>query len=314
MGFILLDHLPTGYQEGYLPLVYNSKSFLASNNELPQFHFYWVEKNEKVAYAHVAFSLEESEASSPLKAPFGGVEHADELKSADLCAFLIFVERELKTKGVKYINISQPPGNHGNQKALNEVFNDLKYKIMSERIFHAVPISEKDFTSKMSVMEQRRLNKCVKAGFEFKSIASTKLSEVYNAIATWRGLTQKPLSMEWKVLSHTRKSNPDMYVPFGVYDDKKLIAATIAIQVNSKVLYHFYPAHCPEYNNYSPMVMLVDGLYKWCQTHQIELLDLGTSYVNNKMNQSLVRFKKHLGGEESKALLFRKVLTLHQIK
>jgi pyruvate/2-oxoacid:ferredoxin oxidoreductase beta subunit len=86
---------------------------------------------------------------------------------------LIFVEKELKKKGAKYINISQPPENHGNQNALNEVLNDLKYKVKSKRIFHGVPITEKDFASKMSVMEQRRLKKCIKAGFEFKSIPST---------------------------------------------------------------------------------------------------------------------------------------------
>jgi GNAT acetyltransferase-like protein len=314
MGFVLLNHLPKGYQEKYLPLVYNSKSFLASNNDLPQTHFYWVEKTKSSAYAHIAFSTEESEASSPLKAPFGGVEYADDLSAADLCTFLIFVEKELKTKSVKYLNISQAPESYRNQKKLNEVLIDLKYKVKTKRIFHGICITENDIISKMSVMEQRRLKKCIKADFKFKSLPKTKLSEVYNAIAIWRDLKEKPLSMEWKVLSHTRKSNPAMYLPFGVYDDDKLIAATIAIQVNSKVLYHFYPAHSPEYNNFSPMVMLVEGLYNWCRTEQIELLDLGTSYVNNKMNQSLVRFKKHLGGEESKALIYRKVLPSHQIK
>lgn len=314
MGFLLLNHLPTGCQEKYLQLVYNSKSFLSSNNDLPQIHFYWVDKNEQMAYAHVAFSLEESEASSPLKAPFGGIEYADQLKPADLCTFLIFVEKELKAIGVKYINLSQPPASYKEQKALAEVLSDLKFKIKSKRVYHGIAINENDLISRMSVMEQRRLRKCMKAGFNFKSIPLKRLSKVYTAIAEWRNLKEKPLSMEWKMLSHSRKSNPEMYLPFGVYHDDRLIAATIAIQVNSKVLYHFYPAHCPEYNNYSPMVMLVDGLYKWCQVQQIELLDLGTSYIDNKINQSLVRFKKHLGAEESKALIHRKFLPSHQIK
>lgn len=314
MGLILLDHLPKGYQEKYRPIIYNSKTFLASNNDLPQIHFYWVEKKAQMAYAHVAFSIEESEASSPLMAPFGGVEYDDDLSTADLCTFLIFVEKELKTKGVLYVNLSQPPQSYGSQENLNEVFIDLKYKIKSKRMFHGISITEKDSISKMSVMEQRRLKKCNKAGFEFKKLPSSKLSEVYNVIAKWRDLKEKPLSMAWNVMSHARKLNPGMYLPFGVYDDDKLIAATIAIKVNSKVLYHFYPAHSADYNNYSPMVMLVDGLYTWCYGNQIELLDLGTSYVNNKINQSLVRFKKHLGGDESQAFVYRKFLPSHQIK
>jgi len=314
MGLILLDHLPTGYQEKYQPIIYNSNSFLAGNNDLPQIHFYWVEKNHRAAYAHVASSIEESEASSPLNAPFGGVEYSDELSLSDLFAFLIFLEKELQNKAIKYIKLSQAPGSYGGQIKLDEVLSDLKYQKKSRRIYHGLPIDETDAKDKMSLMEQRRLKKCVKADFNFKSLPSPKLSEVYNAVATWRDLKDKPLSMEWKVLSHARKSTPGMYLPFGVYDQDKLIAATIAIKVNSKVLYHFYPAHCPEYNNYSPMVMLVNGLYEWCRTHQIDLLDLGTSYVNNRLNQSLVRFKKHLGGEESQAIVYRKVLSSRQIK
>ena len=192
---------------------------------------------------------------------------------------------------------------------LFEVFKDLKYEMKTKRLFHGIPINQEPLISRLFAMEQRRLKKCNKAGFRFESMNLDKLSSVYNAIDGWRNSSNKPLSMQWEELSNSRKSSREIYLPFGVFDNQELIAATIAIRVNTKVLYHFYPSHNPVYNNFSPMVMLVNGMYEWCQSNGIELLDLGTSYVNNKMNQSLIRFKKHIGGEESKALIFRKVLS-----
>ena len=105
MGFILLDRLPSACVENYDPLVYNLNSFLSSNNDLPQLHFYWVERISNTAFAHIAFSIEEGEALSPIKAPFGGVEYSDELSVEQLCTFLIFVEKGLGSKGIKYLKI-----------------------------------------------------------------------------------------------------------------------------------------------------------------------------------------------------------------
>jgi len=309
MGFLLLNRLPVDCEKRYDPIVYNDELFLSSNNDLPQAHYYWVDKTSNFAHAHIAFSLEESEAYSPLKAPFGGVEYSEELEVGQLCTFLIFVEKALALKGLKYLNITQPPENYLEQSKLYEVLKDLNYKTKSKRVYHGIVIDKENLVSKMSTMEQRRLKKCEKAQFRFESLSMDKLSEVYHAIDSWRNKAEKPLSMPWEELRNSRKSNSQMYLPYAVFDNSKMIAATIAIQVNSKVLYHFYPAHDPDYNNFSPMVMLVKGLYDWCKLNEFELLDLGTSYVNNKMNQSLIRFKKHIGGEESKALIFRKVLT-----
>ena len=54
------------------------------------------------------------------------------------------------------------------------------------------------------------------------------------------------------------------------------------------------------------MVFLVNGLYGWCQENGVELLDFGTLYVDGTLKVSLVQFKEHLGGEESRALSWRK--------
>lgn len=309
MNFRLVEEIPTGASVAFSPLFYNKSSFLKANNDLPQVHYYWLDTHSKIVTGHVAFSLEEGEAISPVKAPFGGIEYSEQLKYEELCTFVIFIERALKEAGIQFLRIHQPPENYQDQSLLNQILMDLDYQAKRERVHHGIQISEAPLVDQMAQMEQRRFRKCFRAGFVFKALESNDLPEVYRSIRRWREFSKKPLSMSWEELQASRKSNPKSYLPFGVFDGKRLVAATIAIQAKDEVLYHFYPAHDPEYNNHSPMVFLVNEMYSWCQKHEVKLLDLGTSYLGNKMNRTLIRFKTHLGAEESRAKIFRKALS-----
>ncbi len=307
MGYRLVDELPDQSEIRYISFLYNTPQFLNANNDLPQIHYYWYDPVDNSCDAHVAFNLEEGEAISPFKAPFGGIEFNSQLSSEDLMTFLVFVERELKSNGVRFIRVGQCPEAYQDQRVLTQCLKDLQYNVKSERVFQVIPVSSHDLI--MKEMEMRRLRKCNKSGFEFRHLPQNELSRVYTAINDWRNMANKPLSMGRAELDQSRKLNKEAYIPFGIYSNEQLIAATIAIRVNNSILYHFYPAHDPAFNNYSPIVKLVDGMYKWCQNQGVELLDLGTSYVGNKMNQSLYRFKSHIGGMESKGLVFRKALS-----
>ncbi len=309
MGFKLLNVLPKGCQIKYTSFLYSQSTFLKTNNDLPHLHYYWFDTKSNSALAHVAFALEEGEAISPAKAPFGGIEFSNELPVQDLYTFIIFFEKDLQERKVKFLRFGQPPENHQNQVVLNKTLSDLSYKIKEERIFQGIPIEEGQLSPKMANMEQRRLRKCEKAGFEFKALGQHRLSKTYDVINGWRNAAHKPLSMSWQEIVDSRKANPNAYLPFAILDGDKLVAATIAIQVSESILYNFYPAHNPDYQKFSPMVMLINGLYAWSQSAGIDLIDLGSSYVDGKMSKSLFRFKSHVGGEESRALVFRKALS-----
>ena len=102
-----------------------------------------------------------------------------------------------------------------------------------------------------------------------------------------------------------------IFLVFGVFMDDYMLAATVLVKVNETSVYHFMPASMVEfqhYRKYSPMVFLVNGLYGWCRQNQINLLDLGTSYVDKKLKASLVQFKEHIGGEPSMAYSWKKHL------
>ena len=304
----LLDVLPEGYEKKYQPFIYNSASFLEANSQLPQIHFYWVSEQSKQAYAHIAFNFESSTVYSPFKAPFGGIEVSSLLNEAELQDFLSNVENTLQNKQIDQVNIHQCPESYQKNDIAARVLKQQGYTMFRERVYHGIPINGVQLKEQMTSMQQRRLRKCEKAGFEFRKVPESDMAEVFKQIHHWRELNQKPLSLSWADFENSQNKNPNTYLCFGVYD-KHLIAATIVVKVNDQAIYHFFPASDERYNQYSPMVMLVNGIYEWGQVHDFKLLDLGTSYLQNEVNQSLVSFKERLGGRKSLALSWRKTLS-----
>ncbi len=84
---------------------------------------------------------------------------------------------------------------------------------------------------------------------------------------------------------------PQHYFLFGVYDKDTLIAAAVSIRVTDSILYNFYHGDRMAYRSYSPIVMLLDGIYKFCQVKSFSYLDLGTSSVEGEPNEGLFNFK-----------------------
>jgi hypothetical protein len=57
------------------------------------------------------------------------------------------------------------------------------------------------------------------------------------------------------------------------------------------------------------MVLLMNHIYKFCRSHQVELLDLGTSAINGQPNFRVLDFKLRLGAAPSMKLSFDKDLS-----
>jgi lipid II:glycine glycyltransferase (peptidoglycan interpeptide bridge formation enzyme) len=101
---------------------------------------------------------------------------------------------------------------------------------------------------------------------------------------------------------------PEHYVLFAVLHEGRLAAASIAIKIKENILYNFYSAHPNDYNHLSPVVMLIEGMYEFCQQNNVNLLDLGTSALEGKPNFSLLDFKLRLGAKPYAKLTFEKNL------
>ncbi len=311
MKFKLLDHLPVNCQICYQPYLYNESKFLETNNDLTHYHFYWTDEEINKAYAHVVFSIHDEIGYSNYKLPFGGIETSADLNEEEVILFLTAVELELVKLGVQKIRIHQAPEAYQEQVIVSSALDALGYKVIQNRVFHAISVDERDLFSRMHRMEQRKINKCIQNGAEFKQIKRGK-KKTFQWIERHRTLDYKPPSMNWVDLENTSERNPKAYLVFGVYMDGWLLAATVAVKVSDNILYHFMPASCTDFQHYrkfSPMVMLVNEMYKWCAENGIKVLDLGTSYVDMKLKDSLVNFKENIGGKSNEALSWMKVLS-----
>ena len=101
---------------------------------------------------------------------------------------------------------------------------------------------------------------------------------------------------------------PGKYFAFVLRDRKKIIASSIGVKVNSKILYYFLPADDPEYKKFSPTVLLIKEMYKFCKESNYHLLDLGIATAGGVANPGLIRFKENLGANSSLKLSFIKDL------
>lgn len=307
--FELHESPENGVELNFEEFLYNQPSFLKSNNDFPQKHFYYFDKQANQYVAHIVFSIDGGLAMSPIKAPFGGIEIAKDLSSEEIGEFLKSVEQALQSEGIQEIRVHQAPENYQEQEILFEAMIDSGYEEIQERIYHGINIDQEPLSEKMVDMQRRRLRKCAEAGFVFKKYSKSELAAAFEQIDRWRTAAEKSLSMTWADLHNSSKRNPKTYHAFGIENEHGLmIAGTIVVRVNDKVLYNFSPASYDVYNQYSPMVMLVNMVYDWGKENGYTHLDLGTSYVHKNVNTSLRVFKERIGGKPYSAWSWRKKL------
>lgn len=292
----------------YSSFFYNSEGFLKANNPLEQQHFYAFDPEAKSYRAHIVFSLNDRVAVSPYRAPFGGLSCDPCFDGEALLSFIELCLNELAESGVEEVRIHQAPESYQDNRSIHAAYELLGFVQTEERVYQGIPIDEIPLVEKMVDMQQRRLRKCAKAGFQFKHYSKSELAAAFKQIDRWRSAAQKGLSMTWADLHDSSKRNPKNYHAFAVLDGRVMIAGAIVVVVNEKVLYNFFPASYDAYNSYSPMVMLLNGIYDWGRASGFEHLDLGTSYLGKKVNTGLRTFKERIGGETYLAKSWRKRL------
>ncbi|MCH8317733.1 MAG: GNAT family N-acetyltransferase [Bacteroidetes bacterium] len=266
---------------------------------------------------------------SPYKSSFGSVEFDSTLSLENLNAFIEKINKWAVEKRLKSLVIKSYPFCYApeNSILLTNCFINQGYKIVNAELNQHIQISDLKFEilDLFHLSEKRRLKKCEKAGFTFqqeicsgrafcRDVAcnvSTKcpsitLKNVYEFVKKARKRQGHPLTMSYEALAEMFHHFPNEYQIFTVRDKENIAALTVTIKINKKILYNFYPADSHQYKNFSPMVMLVKGLYDHCVKNGFKLLDLGISTVNSKPNYGLINFKKNIGAENSLKLTFGK--------
>ncbi|WP_323757693.1 GNAT family N-acetyltransferase [Roseivirga sp.] len=302
--------LPENTKKGFSELLYTQPNFLVGNNLLPQIHFYLFDPVAVIGLGHIGFSLEEGTVFSAYRAPFGGFALADDLTSTEITFFIFEVLRKLKEQGVTSIQMKLAPYCYfDNTLLLKENLVYAGFDLEEKLEYQAIPINDQAFELGLASMEVRKLKKCQEAGFEFSRLPKHKLADVFDFVKNQRQEKGYEFSMEWPQMKLAQKVNPEAYIPFVVKDGERIIAATVGILASDRVLYNFSPAHHSEYDPLSPNVLLTEGLYDFCRAEGLNYLDLGTSYLNGKINKGLWQFKSHLGGQSFFSYSFRKAVS-----
>ena len=302
--------LPKGFKSDFESFLFNEEQHRLLQAAEGWQSFGLVEESGKKILAAFHFHLQDQYASSPFRAPFGSVEFSKKLAGKDLGDFLKETEGRLRAKGIRRILIKNPPASYRPVAAvlLDVLLLNLGYRILRAEINTTILVDTTRYDRKIEAWELRKLKQGKKARLRFQEVPISGIGTVYDFILGCRNERQQSLSMTLVELMKVIRIYPDRIMLFGAYDRQDLAAASISIRVSKRIVYNFYSAHPRKYDFLSPVVMLIQGMYGWSQKHKVEVIDLGTSFLDGQPNYGLLDFKLRLSGIPSTKLTFEKDL------
>lgn len=306
----IVGKVPRGFRLDFEPFLFNLQNHRQLQAEGEWLCFYLINPTKKSIVAAAFFCVQNGIALSPLKAPFGGIECSDRLPLATLYEFIGELERALRKNNVKCIKLTLYPSLYypSLHDAITVLLFNHGYQIFNAELGACLAVDDAPLLVRLDGWEKRRWKQALKAKLEFRTPPLKSLDRVYHFILHCRHQRGHSLSMDYPSLLRTVTQFKNNFFLFGVYHEQELIAASIAIQVNSRVLYNFYSAHEKKYDAISPMVFLIHEMHHWCHQQNFKLLDLGTSALEGRPNFSLIDFKLRLGAKPAMKLTFEKML------
>lgn len=302
--------LPVGFKELYESSLYNTLAHRALQSRSNWHSYHIIRRDKKKVIASIHFCVKKGVAYSPYAAPFGFFELWSDVPASVLFNFIAHYESELRKLHVKRIVIkSYPEGYHTQSHNLVTVLLlNHHYLIGNAELGALLSIDKDSFMDKIDPWEKRKLKQALKAKLRFEVIPSKNLKGVYQFILACRKERGYAISMSLDQLDKTVQKLGPYFHCFGVFENDKMIAASICVRESKNNLYNFYSAHSKESDSLSPIVFLISELYTWCQHHRIKLLDLGTSALGGMPNFSLIDFKLRVGASPTMKLTFEKEL------
>ena len=286
--------------------LFNSSKYHSSNDDTT--FFYILNNDKKSVEGKFCLVIQENKGFSPFNAPFGSVDISKSIAPQILFDFLDFILVWAKSRGLKSLHIKNFPmcyDPYGGELLLN-AYHQKGFLLENVDISQYIDIN-KDISFSQSA--KLKIIKCVKAGFLFEKMIGYSIEEIYTLIKRNRQKKGYPITITLEKLTEQVNNSPDRYLFFSVKDGTKLISVSICVVVNKDIIYDFAHAHSENYNKFSPVIYLIDGICKYCKEKGVKILDLGLSTSNSEVNRGLYDFKSRLGTRPSIKLSFTKFLT-----
>lgn len=302
--------LPSAYRYNFKPYLFNREEYRLLQSASNWISFYVLNEKDFVVEGHLHFYLKNDVAQSSIQSPFGGVECNETVDHRTVFQFLEFALGTLKDRGVKNVIIISPPqGYDPARQALVETFMlNLGFTITTAEIGSLIPITVKKFSDLLHPRKKRKLAQSSQVDLRFELLDKNSLESVYQFIAHHRKEKNYQLSISCEHLRESVEKLDDAYKFFVVFDGEKMVAASVTVQVSDTVLYHFISDHVRKVGEARPSLLLMNGIYDYCFSNNIKLLDLGTSAKESLPNFKLIKFKSEIGGQTTHKFTFTKRL------
>lgn len=258
------------------------------------------QNNEQAAAVFHCFCNPQDNWYSPLAAPFGGIQSDRKCTENELTFLLNCVKNWVIRFSGKKLIIKTAPSTYDPEMHLLYHKCYLSSGFTEEHVYsnHFIPVSSVDFCDRIAAAERRRLRKSEAAQFTSGLDFTVSCKTAYNFILESRRQKGYSISISFSRMQQLLDLFPKNFRLFTVKDAGQIIALSLAVIVNKNVLYHFLSADLSDYRQYSPAVMLLQSIYRFCQQQRITVLDLGISIDENGVHKpSLSQFKKNVGGE-----------------
>lgn len=307
----LVDQVPFGYAFNFDNYLFNKIKHINTQGIKHRADYFIINNVRKRIEGKIHFLLQNRVAYSPYKSLFGSFEYSPHIHPNLLAEFWDFIEKDLKKREIGHVKITNFADCYSSEKAtiINKTLENAHFSVSLKAANHHIRIDESPLSKRMHLMEVRRLEKCREQGFEFVEEPSRNAEEIYNYLELCRSEQGLKPSITKEKIREYLELFPQNYPIFSVRNDSEILAATFVIKVHRKILYNFLPGSLKKHKNYSPTVMLNEGLYRYCQRNQFDILDLGISTEKDGKDQkSLIAFKERMGGIKTHKYFFEKDL------
>ncbi len=251
-------------------------------------------------------------AVSPAAAPFGSIEFRHTLPDAVLVDVVALLLETIRKIGVNTLIIKHYPVIYAPEQTarLRRVLAEKGVQEVANYENSHLAITDAPFADGLAPAARRRLRQAQEAGLCWVEWPQHRREEAIAFIVQSRARQDYPLTLPPDRLRHlftvSNAFNIMAVVDTAGSANEAIASLAVTVQVSPEVLYYFLPVDNLDYRALSPAIFLTEGLYRFCQQNQVQVLDLGVSLNDDRTEKpSLLRFKRGLGAGSSEKLVFR---------
>lgn len=256
----------------------------------------------------IYFTHSDNRLISVDRSTFGGFVMSDQTTQAELDQTITEAVQWARNNGIGSVTIRCFPEDYCKEESTmsRQSLDKVGFKILYQDITQIIPVTSNDLI--MNVHRRRRLRQCRANRYRFEKLGLDKISEAYPLFEMSRKSKGYPVTMSLNDFQESFQMFPQNYLLFGVRDKERIIASCVCIHVSESILYCFYIGDDLEYRKWSPVTMLLHGLYFYAQRNNYQVIDLGISTDKGILNEGLHDFKKSFGAYDNEKLTYQLTL------